>query len=140
MNDFQVKAKLTKGCSASFLMLIPKVPNPQSLTEYRLICLVGCMYKIFAKLLVARLNKVIGKLISVKQLAFIPSKNILYGVLEVNKNLYLTYREKRSCMVWNVDYKKAYDSVSWNYLRFCLDKIGFGSKRKKWMEVCMFSN
>lgn len=36
--------------------------------------------------------------------------------------------------------RKAYDSVSWNYLRFILFKIGFRGKWMKWMEACVFSS
>lgn len=64
MKYFHSKAKLTKACTYSFIILIPKVNNPQSLSEYRLICFVGCLYKILAKLLAFRLKKVIGKIIS----------------------------------------------------------------------------
>lgn len=51
VKDFHSKAKLTKACTSSFLSLIPKVNNPQYLSKYRLIYLVGCLYKILAKLL-----------------------------------------------------------------------------------------
>lgn len=88
MKDFNSKAKLTKACTLSFLTLISKVNNPQSLPIY----LVGCLYKILAKLLAPRLKRVICKLISKNQTAFIPGRNILDGVLVVNDVLDLTKR------------------------------------------------
>lgn len=58
-----------------------KVMNPQSLSEYRHICLVGSLYKILVKILVARLRSVIGKLVSTNQMAFVPGRFILDGVI-----------------------------------------------------------
>lgn len=45
-----------KGFKASFITLIPKVPNLSSLNEYRPIGLVGCVYKVIAKMLSKRLG------------------------------------------------------------------------------------
>lgn len=39
-------------------------------------------------------------------------------------------REKKSYFVQKVDYEKAYNSIIWNYLRFCFNKIGLGNKWK----------
>ncbi|XP_058756614.1 uncharacterized protein LOC131629831 [Vicia villosa] len=138
IRDFHEKARLTKACTSSFITLIPKVPNPQFLSEYRPICLVGSLYKILSKLLAMRLKSVIGNLFFIKQSTFIKCRNILDGILTVNKILDLAKREKRSCLVSKVDYDKAYDSVSWNYLRFMLIRTGFGSKWLDWMEACVF--
>jgi len=40
-----------KGTNASFITLVPKVANPKHLNEFRSISLVGCLYKIVAKIL-----------------------------------------------------------------------------------------
>lgn len=58
----------------------------------------------------------------------------------VSEILDLAKREKRNRLVLKDDYEKAYDSVSWNYLRFLLVRMGFGSKWLKWMEACVFSS
>lgn len=138
MRDFHLKDRLTKACIESLLTFIPKVNNPQNMDEYRPICLVGCLYKILAKILASRLKKVIGKLISKKKTTFIPRRNILDGVLLVNEVLDLAIREIKICLVMKVDYEKAYGSVSWNYLRFLFNKMGFSAKWISLMEACVF--
>lgn len=60
-----------KGVNITFITLIPKVENPQRLSNFRPISLVGGMYKILAKVLAHRLNLVIGSVISDAQFAFI---------------------------------------------------------------------
>lgn len=59
VNDFFDTDKLPRGFSSYFVALIPKLKNPQSLNEYRPISLLGCLYKIIAKLLAGRLKKVL---------------------------------------------------------------------------------
>lgn len=59
LREFQSSGKLVKGLNSTFIVLIPKVSNPTSLDEYRSISLIGCLYKILAKLLSIRLRKVI---------------------------------------------------------------------------------
>ena len=60
---FHREGKIPEGCNVSFLTLIPKSENPQSLEEYKPISLVGCLYKILIKVLSNRIKKVIGKVI-----------------------------------------------------------------------------
>ncbi|XP_058773250.1 uncharacterized protein LOC131647368 [Vicia villosa] len=140
VKDFYEKAKLTKACTSSFVTLVPKVNNPQTLNEFRPICLVGSFYKILAKLLANRLKRVIGKLVSNNQSAFIGGKNIADGVLVVNEVLDLAKRDKRSCVVLKVDFEKAYDRVSWNFVRYIFKRMGFGVRWMRWMECCIFTN
>ncbi|XP_058768559.1 uncharacterized protein LOC131642300 [Vicia villosa] len=139
-NYFYLKGSLVKSITSSFLVLIPKTNNPQSLGEYRPICLVGSIYKIIAKILAARLKEVIGNLVSTNQTAFVPGRNMMDGVLLVNEILDWSRRKKRSCLLLKVDFEKAYDSVSWQYLRETLLRMGFGSRWMRWMDACIFNN
>lgn len=52
------------------ITLIPKVSHPLNLGDFKLIFLVGSLYKIMAKLLETRLKSIIGGLISNNQSAF----------------------------------------------------------------------
>lgn len=97
--DFYEKAILTKSCTSYFITLIPKIKNPQSLSEYRPICIVGSLYKILAKILASRLRSIIGNLVSKNETAFVPGRNILDGVLVVNEVLDILKRKKMSCVV-----------------------------------------
>lgn len=93
-----VSTRLVKVVTTSFLTLIHKVHSPQSLAEYRPICLVGSLYKVLAMLLAFRLKLVIGNLISPKQTTFFPGHNILDSVLLDNEAIDLALREKKKCL------------------------------------------
>ncbi|XP_058742105.1 uncharacterized protein LOC131614552 [Vicia villosa] len=139
-NDFHSKGTLVKAITTSFLALIPKKKNPQDLIEYRPICLVGSIYKILAKILAARMRGVLDKLVLPNQTAFVPDRSMMDGVLMVNEILDWAKRKKKGCLIIKVDFKKAYDSISWIYLRWIMGRMGFGKRWLKWMESCIFTS
>ncbi|XP_058734104.1 uncharacterized protein LOC131605811 [Vicia villosa] len=138
--DFYTNANLPKAVSSSFLALIPKVSNPRNLSEFRPICLVGCLYKIIAKVLANRLKRVVDKLISKTQTAFIPGRHIQDGMVVLNEVVDFAKRNKRSCLVLKVDFEKAYDNVNWSFLLYMLSRFGFGEKWLRWMKACICSS
>nr|GEZ93247.1 hypothetical protein [Tanacetum cinerariifolium] len=126
-----------KGCNSSFIALIPKVSNAKIVSDFCLISLIGCQYKIIGKILANRLNKVIRSCISLVQSAFIKGRNILNGSLILNEVLAWYRKSKKDPMVFKVDFEKAFDSLRWNYLDLVLDKLGFGTKWRSWIFGCL---
>jgi hypothetical protein len=124
-SEFFNTAILPKAITASFLTLIPKKDHPQVLSEYRPICLVSSLYKLLSKVLANRLKKVLGKIISNLQYAFLPNRQILDGVLVVNELLDLAKRRKDKCLFFKVDFERAYDTVNWNFLDYMMGRMGF---------------
>nr|GFA48294.1 transposon TX1 uncharacterized [Tanacetum cinerariifolium] len=59
VKEFEATFSIPKGCNSSFIALVPKIDDPLSLNDYRPISLIGCQYKIIAKVLANRLAKVI---------------------------------------------------------------------------------
>ena len=64
LDEFYANGIFPRGCNASFLALIPKVADPQFLNDYRPISLIGCMYKIVAKILAKRMKTVLPTIIN----------------------------------------------------------------------------
>jgi hypothetical protein len=58
-DQFHGTARLPKSFSSYFVALIPKIPSPFSLGDFRPISLLGCLYKLVAKVLTSRLARVI---------------------------------------------------------------------------------
>ena len=46
-------------------------------------------------------------------------------------------RKNKPCIVFKVDYKKAYDSVSWDFLLYMLKRMSFCSRWILWIEGCL---
>ena len=100
--------------STSFIALISKVSDPVLLNDYRPISLIGCMYKIVTKILANRLKKIMSNFIDERQSTFIEGRHMLHSVLITNEVIEEAKRNQELCMVFKVDYEKAYDSVSWD--------------------------
>ncbi|GJY85526.1 RNA-directed DNA polymerase, eukaryota, reverse transcriptase zinc-binding domain protein [Tanacetum coccineum] len=117
-----------KGGNSSFVTLIPKTPNANMVKDYRPISLTGSIYKIIAKILVNCLVVVLGDLVNEIQYAFMADKKILDGPFILNELVQWCKKKKKKSLVFKVNFKKAYDSVRWDYLDDILRKFGFGEK------------
>lgn len=106
-------------------MLIPKKDNPQKVSYFHPISLIGRMYKVLSNVLANRLWKVIHLLIANCQSAFIKGRQIFDGILIENELVDNAKRKKKEVVFFKVDFEKAYDSVSWGFLDFYDEKDGF---------------
>jgi len=97
------------------------------------------MYKIISKALSLRLEKVISKVIYIRQSAFLEGRGLLDSVLVANEVLDEVKREKKRCVFFKVDYEKAYDSVRWEFIYYMLERVGFCGKWIKWIKGCLES-
>lgn len=85
MDEFHRNCRLPKCINSSFITLVPKVDNPLELKDYRPISLIGCMYKILAKVLATRIKSTIPTVIGEVQSAFSGGKNIQDGIQIANE-------------------------------------------------------
>ena len=69
----------------SSLISLTRVSYPQAISDFRPISLIGCIYKIIAKLLANWLRKVMPYLIDERQTTFIKGRQLLHGVLVANE-------------------------------------------------------
>jgi len=128
LDEFHVNGVFPKGTNASFLALIPKVHDPQSLNKYRPISLIGCVYKIVAKVLSRRLKKVLPTIIDEQQTTFVEGRHLLHSMVIANEVIDEAKRCNKSCLAFKVDYAKAYNSVCWEFLLYIMRRKGFCTK------------
>lgn len=106
MVEFHRNGKLTKGINSTFIALIPKVTSPQRLNDFRPISLVGCIYKVLAKILANRLREVVGSVVSKSQSAFVKGKHILDSILIANEVVDEARRMNKELMLFKVNLKR----------------------------------
>lgn len=75
------------------IVLLPKIANPTHLANFRPISICMVIYKIIAKALANRLQRVIGNCIDKAQSTFVPGRLIFDNVILAYELLY-TYRQK----------------------------------------------
>ncbi|GLU05147.1 hypothetical protein SLE2022_222630 [Rubroshorea leprosula] len=137
LQEFHRHGRLVKGLNSSFLTLIPKKLNPVQFKEYRPISLIGCLYKLLAKVLANRLKKVMANIISDSQSAFVGGRQLVDSVLILNEAVDEVKRRKQESFIFKADFEKAYDCVDWDFLDWMMDRMGFGAKWRKWIRECL---
>ncbi|XP_056691942.1 uncharacterized protein [Spinacia oleracea] len=120
------------------ITLIPKIPNPTKVKEYRPIACCNVVYKIVSKILTARMQGVIGQVVSECQSGFIPERQISDNILLATELIKGYTRDHLSprCML-KIDLKKAYDSIEWPFLVSVMDALGFPHRFVQWVFTCI---
>ena len=134
MNHFHDCGVISRGCSSSFITLIPKTKSPVGLKDYRPINLVGIISKVISKVLASRMKKVLDMVISENQSAFLSGRFILDGPLMVNELMGWIKKKGRQAFMLKLDFEKAYDNVNWDFLLTTLDQMGFPTRWCSWVK------
>ncbi|RVW92931.1 LINE-1 reverse transcriptase-like [Vitis vinifera] len=92
-----------------------------------------------APVLANRLKKVVGKVVSTSQNAFVRGRQIFGASLIANEVIDSWQKRKEKGLICKLDIEKAYNSINWKFLLKVLQKMGFGSKWLGWMWSCLSS-
>ena len=110
--EFHEQSSFLKSLNNTFLVLIPKKDGAEDLGDFKPISLLGGLYKLLAKVLANRLKKVLGKVVSPTQNAFVLRRQILDASLIANEVIDSWQKRKKKGLICKLDIEKAYDSIN----------------------------
>ncbi|RVW55071.1 LINE-1 reverse transcriptase-like [Vitis vinifera] len=113
--EFYEQKSFVKSLNTTFLVLIPKKGGVEGFG----------------------LKKVLGRVVSLDQNAFVKGRQILDASLIANEVIDAWQKRKEKGLICKLDIEKAYDSISWDFLMKILRKLGFGSRWMEWIWWCI---
>jgi hypothetical protein len=125
--------------NATFFALIPKVSKPDSFHDFRPISLCNFVYKVISKIIATRMKEKLASCISYEQFGFLKDRLIFDVVGIAQECLHTAKSKKLSSIILKLDLKKAYDKVSWQFLRMLLIQIGLKWEVTQWIMACITS-
>ncbi|KAG7559082.1 Reverse transcriptase domain [Arabidopsis thaliana x Arabidopsis arenosa] len=137
VRSFFTTGTLDPRLNMTNICLVPKAGRPKEMSGFRPISLCNVGYKIISKVLSNRLKRLLPKVISETQSAFVARRLITDNILIAQENFH-ALRSNSTCrkkfMAIKTDMSKAYDRVEWPFLRALLEKLGFSPL---WVQMCM---
>jgi hypothetical protein len=121
------------------IALLPKKDGAEEVGNFRPISLIHAIAKIISKMLAIRLSPFMNELVSNAQSAFIKKRSIHDNFLYV-KNLATRFNKaKTPALLFKLDIRKAFDSVSWEFILDLLRRRGFPHRFQEWI-AALFSS
>uniref|UniRef100_A0A803QGZ6 Reverse transcriptase domain-containing protein n=1 Tax=Cannabis sativa TaxID=3483 RepID=A0A803QGZ6_CANSA len=128
-----VLACLNQGCdfseiNSTLIVLIPKKQHANTLKDFRPFSLCTTFYKVISKILANRLKKVLDKIISPYQSAFVSGRVIQDNILIANELVHAVNNRtvgKRGWAALKLNMAKAFDRVEWDFLRHLMFHFNF---------------
>ena len=138
VEDFFSSRCLLREINCTIIALVPKIPNPSSMHDYRPISCCNTIYKCISKIIAARIKGCLPDIISPAQTAFVQGRNIADNILltqELMKNYHLDSGLPRCAL--KIDLKNAYDSTIWDCILGILSAMGTPATLLRCIKACI---
>ncbi|GAB2266969.1 hypothetical protein Dimus_037926 [Dionaea muscipula] len=138
VKEFFASGQLLKQMNHALLVLIPKHANANRVEEFRPIACCNVLYNIISKILTNRIAPILNSLIDPSQAAFLQGRLMRDNIFLVHELLQQYTRKRISprCF-FQVDLRKAYDSVEWTFLEGMLRALSFPNRFITWIMQCV---
>ena len=133
--DFERLDRLPDSFRIGIVSLLHKKDDKTDIKNYRPITLLDFDCKLFSKLLTNRISLVLGEVIHPDQACAIQGRKITDSLLLIRDTICLARDRNIPLVVLNLDFEKAFDRVSHQYLFKVLQKMGFPGRFIAWVEL-----
>ncbi len=138
-NEAYENGELSETHKQIVISLIFKKNDRKLFKNYRPISLSNVDYKILAFVLAKRFQKVIGKIISPEQVAYIEKRFIGQNIRLVIDVMEYAKKHNKEGILLLLDFEKAFDTLDWKFIEKCLIKMGFKEGILRWIKI-IYSN
>ena len=136
INACYLKGELSVSLRKSIITCLPKENKDRKfIKNWRPISLLCVIYKLASAALAERLKPVLDIMISQSQSGFIKGRRISESTRLIYDLMYYTEKKQIPGLLMLIDFEKAFDSVSWNFLYKVLEKFGFDEKFISWIKM-----
>ncbi|CAI5999429.1 unnamed protein product [Closterium sp. NIES-65] len=133
VDSFAATATLPTSTNNVVTILLHKKGGREQLENYRPITLLSLTYKVIARVVADRMKRVLHEVISPEKYDFLPGRRLSDAVGLVADAIEATKNKDHDWYLLLVDFRKAFDSVSRNFLFTVLERMGFPSRLVDWV-------
>jgi hypothetical protein len=123
----------------SFIILVPKLNNPETVNDFRPISLLNSSLKLLTKILAERLQAVILQLIHENQYGFIKSRSIQDCIAWCFEYIHQCQQSNGEIVVLKLDFAKAFDTIEHIVILKMMKALGFPEKWINWIKAILSS-
>jgi hypothetical protein len=126
---------LTQSFNSAGIKLIPKKGDFSNIKNWRPISLLNSIFKIIAKAIDSRLQKINEIILSRGQKGFTSKRNLHECIINITENIAFTESEDIPAFVLALDMAKAFDTVRHDYMRHVYKFFNLGENLIKMLTV-----
>jgi hypothetical protein len=129
------RGDLTESFRSAKVRLIPKKGDPKKIANWRPISLLNCFYKLISKVLTIRLRSVIDQITCIGQKGYSTKKFSQEVLITILDKIFNAKKLNRTGCILSLDIKKAFDSLSHNFMGHALKFFNIGDRFIGWIKT-----
>lgn len=140
--QFFMTGELPRDSNRTVVCLIPKVKQPQQMTDLRPVSLCNVLIRVLSKVMANRLKECLNTVISEQQSAFVEGRLLTDNALlvfEINHYIRRKTQGNNGMVGLKLDVSKAYDRLEWGFLDAMMRKFGFSNVWRERVMACVRS-
>ena len=134
-NNAFIRKQLSSSQSVALIKLIPKIPKPTSVKDWRPIALLNTDYKILSSIISNRLKPILNSIISPEQQCGLPNRQIFNNHLNILSAINYSKDFQQPLAIVQFDFYKAFDSISHTFLLKTASKLGIPDSLLTWIQI-----
>ena len=134
-NNSYLRKQLTCSQSLALIKLIPKIPNPLSVKDWRPISLLNTDYKILSTIISSRLKPILNSVISIEQQCGLPNRQFFNNHLNILSAINYTNDFIQPLAILQIDFYKTFDTISHEFILSIASKLGIPVTLLNWIRI-----